>query len=218
MLQNSELANVNGHIDFESSRLEANHPYLAERGFTADTVRHFGLGYCSKGLMAGRIVIPLHDQAGHLVGYAGRIVDNSAISAETPKYMFHSTRVGNNACHEFRKSYLAYNMNATPNVVDHLIVVEGMPSVWWLQQAGIQNAVALMGSMCSEEQGKLLVTKTSVGGRITVFPDSDDAGMRFIQGVFAQVGRRRWMQWIGIERWRQPTSCCPSELAELLRE
>lgn len=30
------------------------------------------MGFCSKGVMAGRIAFPLHDAEGNLVGYAGR--------------------------------------------------------------------------------------------------------------------------------------------------
>ncbi len=35
-------------------------------------VAEFGLGYCSRGVMAGRICIPIHNAAGELVAYAGR--------------------------------------------------------------------------------------------------------------------------------------------------
>ena len=32
----------------------------------------FGLGYCARGMMKGRIAIPIHDETDALVGYAGR--------------------------------------------------------------------------------------------------------------------------------------------------
>ena len=34
----------------------------------------FGLGFCTKGIMAGRVRIPIHDWQGRLVAYAGRWV------------------------------------------------------------------------------------------------------------------------------------------------
>ncbi|MEW9503531.1 hypothetical protein AB1471_17515, partial [Jeotgalibacillus marinus] len=37
-----------------------------------DTVAAFGLGYCAKGTMSGRIAIPLHNGDGELLGYCGR--------------------------------------------------------------------------------------------------------------------------------------------------
>ena len=52
--------------------LNPSHPYLTERGFAPETVAEFGIGHCTKGVMAGRIAIPIHNVAGELVGYAGR--------------------------------------------------------------------------------------------------------------------------------------------------
>ncbi|MGH9822443.1 MAG: hypothetical protein ACREDR_04230 [Blastocatellia bacterium] len=41
-------------------------------------------GFCrSKGTFAGRFIIPLQNETGEMVGYAGRSVDNSE-----PKYLF----------------------------------------------------------------------------------------------------------------------------------
>jgi DNA primase len=55
---------VNAPLDFELQRLEYDHQYLRERGFTLETIKTFGLGYCHRGLMKGRIAIPLHDKEG----------------------------------------------------------------------------------------------------------------------------------------------------------
>jgi DNA primase len=50
---------VNAPLDFELQRLEYDHPYLRERGFTEETIKAFGLGYCHRGLMKGRIAVEL---------------------------------------------------------------------------------------------------------------------------------------------------------------
>jgi hypothetical protein len=78
-----------------ATRLEYDHPYLRERGFTDETIKTFGLGYCHRGLMKGRIAIPLHDAKGALIGYAGRIVDEGAIGKDTPRYLFPGSREWN---------------------------------------------------------------------------------------------------------------------------
>ncbi len=78
---------VNPSLDFELKDLDMEHPYLRDRGFQSDTIREFGLGYCNRGLMKGRVVIPLHDPSGVLIGYGGRIVDDAAIGPECPKYL-----------------------------------------------------------------------------------------------------------------------------------
>lgn len=53
-------------------RLDPSHPYLAERGLAPDIIERFGLGFCDRGIMRGRIAIPIHDEAGRLIAYAGR--------------------------------------------------------------------------------------------------------------------------------------------------
>jgi DNA primase len=43
------LVIVNASLDFELKGLDATHPYLLGRGFTPETIKHFGLGFCSRG-------------------------------------------------------------------------------------------------------------------------------------------------------------------------
>src|SRR6266516_2415992 len=43
---------INPPLDFELKELDAKHPYLRIRGFTVDTISHFGLGYCGRGMFA----------------------------------------------------------------------------------------------------------------------------------------------------------------------
>ena len=62
----------NKPLGFELQNLDAAHPYLAERGLTEATIAEFGLGYCHKGSMTGRIVVPIHNAEGQLIAYAGR--------------------------------------------------------------------------------------------------------------------------------------------------
>ena len=44
-----------------------------------ETVEHFGIGYCSRGIMRGTIAIPIHDEEGQLVASAGRRLKPSDI-------------------------------------------------------------------------------------------------------------------------------------------
>ena len=61
---NSQPALVNAPLDFELKGLDPAHPYLRDRGFTPETIRHFGLGFCLRGLLKDRMAIPLHDHEG----------------------------------------------------------------------------------------------------------------------------------------------------------
>jgi DNA primase len=198
---------INARLDFKLQGLQPEHPYLRDRGFTAQTIWRFGLGYCSRGLMAGRIAIPLYDADDWLVGYAGRLVDDSRITSENPKYKLPSRREHDGVIHEFRKSHLLYNAHRFKEPVDHLVVVEGFPSVWWLHQAGITNVVATMGSSCSPEQAAIIVGKTLPTAHIIVLPDGDEAGQRFRQSVFETLGPKRAVRWIPLPDGKQPTDC-----------
>ncbi len=51
--------------------LQSDHPVLLKRGILSDTAEYFGVGYASKGTMAGRIAIPVHSMDGQLLAYAG---------------------------------------------------------------------------------------------------------------------------------------------------
>jgi hypothetical protein len=71
---------------------------LAERGIDAGTVHHIGIGYNrGAGSMAGRIVIPIHNEEGLLVAYAGR-----AVEGMEPKYRFPV---------RFRKTLVLFNLH-----------------------------------------------------------------------------------------------------------
>ena len=54
--------------------VELDHPALAERGLTPETLTDFGVGFCAKGMMIGRLAIPIHNPQGEVVAYAGRQV------------------------------------------------------------------------------------------------------------------------------------------------
>ena len=56
---------------FALQHLDPAHPYLAERGLSAETIAGSGIGCCQKGSMTGRIVVPIHNAEGQLVACAG---------------------------------------------------------------------------------------------------------------------------------------------------
>jgi len=206
---------VNAPLDFELQRLDYSHPYLRERGFTEETIKTFGLGYCQRGLMKGRIAIPLHDAEGALIGYAGRIVDEEAVGEDTPRYLFPGSRERNGTRHEFRKSAFLYNGFRVENAL-RLVVVESFTAVWWLTQAGITNVVALMGVSCSETQAGLLRDLVPEDGSIWLFPDGDAAGERMAEDTLAMLAPYRFVRWVRLSDGEQPTDLSPDDIHTLL--
>lgn len=146
--------------------LKGDHPHLLkERGLSPETVKAFGVGYCSKGILRGTIAIPIHDEDGALVAYAGRRLKYADVQANG-KYRF---------AKGFRKELVLYNLDrAKASAAERgLVVVEGFFSVLALYEAGIPNAVAVMGSSLSEAQADLLA---ELAGGVTVLFDGDAAG------------------------------------------
>lgn len=203
---------VNPPLDFELKDLDGSHPYLAGRGFQSSTTQHFGVGYCGRGLLAERIAIPLHDRAGHLIGYAGRVVDDTAINAENPRYRFPSKRERDGKMIEFKKTQFLYNGHRVKKPRDDLGVVEGFASVWWLHQNGLPCVVATMGAECSDEQAGLIVSLVKPRGRIWIVPDGDKAGERFALSLLTKLAPHRFIHWLKLNLGEQPTDLTPEFL------
>ncbi|MCI0558054.1 MAG: CHC2 zinc finger domain-containing protein [Nitrososphaera sp.] len=196
---------INEPLDFELKRLEPNHPYLLDRGFSRETIVRFGLGYCEKGYHAGRIAIPLHDHGDKLIGYAGRIVDDRKIDNDHPRYLFPGTRERSGVSHEFRKTEFLYNGSSHTAPLSELVVVESFTGVWWLTQMGFPNVVALMGSSCSERQSQLVAKTVTEDGRVWIIPDGDAAGEQCASSLLSLVSPLRFVRWLKLEGSKQPT-------------
>lgn len=196
---------INPPLDFELTGLDPNHKYLKERGFDRETIEYFGLGYCSRGFLKDRVAIPLHDHDGHLIGYAGRMADDSAINEDNPKYLFPSKREREGKTFEFRKSVFLYNGFNIQKPVRDLIVVEGFTSVWWLHQNGLKKVVAVMGSECSDAQTDLILSMVQPNGHVWCMPDGDKAGKRLAESLLLRISPHRFVRWMKLDDGIQPT-------------
>ncbi len=130
--------------------LDAAHPYLVEKGFSREAVEALGVGYCRKGIMKGRIAIPIHNPKGELVAYAGRLPDDRAPVGERYKYP-----------EGFRREWELYNLHRAVRSLRTkdcgLIVTEDFLDVLRLYEAGYENAVALMDRRLSPRQHERLL-------------------------------------------------------------
>ncbi|HQY89438.1 MAG TPA: CHC2 zinc finger domain-containing protein [Tepidisphaeraceae bacterium] len=207
---------VNAPLDFEL-KLDPHHLYLASRGLSPATIQEFGIGFCSRGLLKDRIAIPLHDPAGQLVGYVGRLVDDELIDDEHPKYLLPGPRERDGKRYELRKSELLFNAYRIERPVDRLIVVEGLMSVFWLTQHGYSNIVALMGSDCSDAQAALVAKLLRADGELIVFTDGDDAGQRCAGDLFVRLGDQFAMRYARLADGEQPTDLDADELDAVLK-
>lgn len=114
-----------------------------------------------------RVMIPIKDPKGKIVGFGGRVLDNS-----TPKYL-------NTAETEwFNKRRLLFAMDVAYKAIrssKQAIVVEGYMDAISLHAAGISNVVASMGTAFATEQAKLL---KRISDEVIFCYDSDSAGRK----------------------------------------
>lgn len=178
--------------------VKGDHPHLIQdRGLKLETVNHFGIGYCGRGIMKGMIAIPIHDEEGNLVAYAGRRLKYADIR-DFGKYKFPKG---------FKKEIVLYNLNrARPHLAElgYLIVVEGFFSVVKLHEMGFLNVVAIMGSDVSDAQARLLTEAKEV----VILFDGDDAGWSG-----ALLARERLAKDITVRLGRLPKGAEPEGLA-----
>lgn len=150
--------------------------------------------------MGHRVVIPIDDEAGRLVGYCGRSLDGSE-----PRYKFPTG---------FAKSQLLFNLHrATVAGQSTVIGVEGFFDCLTVYQAGFRSLVALMGSALSERQRRLLV---QCFRGITLLLDGDPAGRQASIAVSARLAQDCRVRTVRLSDNVQPDQLSSERLQEIL--
>ena len=185
-----DTAHTNEPLAF-TLKLNPEHPYLIERGIDQTVASTFGLGYCNKGVMRGRIGIPIHDVSGDLVAYCGRWPSNDGIPDGEGKYKLPAN---------FHKHLVLYNLLRVSGA-DWIILVEGFFSVFRLHQLGYPS-VALLGSVLSNEQETLLANTGLT--RITVLLDGDKAGREASVEIAGRLARHCFVRIAELPDGEQP--------------
>jgi len=172
---------------------------LARRGVTSAMVEHFQLGYALRGrgwmkqflterqydpaflaktglfsannpdafLFSGRLVFPIRFPAHETVGFGGRL-----LAGEGPKYINSPETLA------FSKRRMLYGWDkALPRIREkqQVILCEGYMDVIALHQAGVDWAVAPLGTAFTEDQARLI--KRAARTVICLF-DADEAGQK----------------------------------------
>ena len=196
-----ETATPNAPLPFALQYIDGHHPYLATRGLTAETIRTFGIGaYRGRGFLRGRVVIPIHDETGTLIAYAGRALDG-----HEPKYRFPTG---------FRKSLVLFNLHRVLTTrARTAVVVEGFFDALAVHQAGYRAVVALMGSSLSRQQADLL---TRHFDRVLVMLDSDEAGRQGTAAITTTLAGCLDVVPILLDEHTQPDQLAPVEIRRLV--
>lgn len=168
----------NAPLAFSLQHLDKTHPYLAGRELNEAAIETFGLGFCKKGLLAGRIAIPIHNAAGALVAYAGRWPGDPP--DETPKYKLPAG---------FKKSLEIFNLHRAiqESPEQPLVIVEGFFDCIHLWQLGVKRVIAIMGSSLSPAQEELIRKHTDSRSRVVLMLDEDEAGRAAREKITARL-------------------------------
>ena len=118
-------------------------------------------------LFHGRIMFPITDLKGNIVGFSGRVYDRESNS----KYL-------NTKENEiFKKKEILFNYSSCVNdikMLNHVFVFEGFMDVIACYRAGINNAIATMGTSLTENQVEII---SSLTNNITLCYDGDNPGI-----------------------------------------
>jgi DNA primase len=149
--------------------------FLSQKGYSADFLDKSGLfsaRYRGMPLFAGRLIFPIADRQGRTVAFGGRALPGTARNGDTtvPKY------INSPELETYKKGQTLYAIDlALPAIrqTKTVYLAEGYMDVIALHQAGIENAVAPLGTAFTGDQAKLL--KRWAEKAVLVF-DSDEAG------------------------------------------
>jgi DNA primase len=145
-----------------------------KEGYKLEYLVKTGLSIHSEGhspfdRFSGRVMFPIHNLTGKVIGFGGRIMTNDK---KTAKYL------NSPESEIYHKSNVLYGLfHARQSIIqlDKCYLVEGYTDVISMHQAGIQNVVASSGTSLTVDQIRLIKRFTS---NITILYDGDPAGIK----------------------------------------
>ena len=143
---------------------------MKQKGFSEEELVAAGLARSGKkggvyDLFRDRLVFPVIDIRGQVIGFSGRILGDGE-----PKYL-NTPETG-----VFSKSRNLYALNlANKSKSGYIILTEGNIDVVALHQAGFDSAVASLGTSLTPEQARLISRYVD---RVIISYDADNAGLR----------------------------------------
>jgi len=123
-----------------------------------------------KDLFAGRLIIPIRDQRGNILGFGGRTLTGAG-----PKY------INSPETEFFKKREILFGFYEGLDYIKErkrAILVEGYFDVMSMHQEGFQEAVAVMGTSFGQEHARLLSAYVQ---EVVLLFDGDQAGRRAIR-------------------------------------
>jgi len=140
---------------------------LISKKYDLASLNTMGLASDARDVYIDRIMFPLYDLTGKVVGFSGRIYRDNGLN----KYL------NTKETPIFKKGQLLYHYHVAREecrIEKNVIVMEGFMDVIRASTIGIRNTVALMGTALTHEQLQLLKRLSS---NIVLCLDGDDPGV-----------------------------------------
>jgi DNA primase len=169
--------------------------YLVNRGFSQTVVDEFKAGgewYKVGTYGEGRAVVPIYDPLdGYLIAFTCRLLNDDEIEQWRPKWChalnfadMRKKSADRTEEERFHASSVLFNLHRAKEHMGEsktIVLTEGPLDVMRLWEAGVKNAVAILGTGFSK-QHKLLLHKVGCQ-RIICVLDPDEAGQKATSGV-----------------------------------
>ena len=139
---------------------------LTAKDYSIKELDQIGLVSNNHDTYINRIMFPLHDISGHVVGFSGRIYDDSNLN----KYLNTKETI------IFKKGECLYNYHIArehARKLKFIIIVEGFLDAIRLSQIGYKNVIALMGTAMTTEQMNLV---KKLSNNVYLSLDGDNPG------------------------------------------
>ncbi|MBW7846536.1 MAG: DNA primase [Bacteroidales bacterium] len=159
-------------LGYSPDQREAFSAYARQQGYAADILLKTGLSVGSEEKLydrfQGRVLFPIHNLTGKVIGFGGRILSGDKTKA---KYL---NSPESEIYNKSKSLYGLYFAKSAITRTDNCLLVEGYTDVISLHQAGIENVVASSGTSLTTDQIRLIRRFTN---NITILYDGDQAGI-----------------------------------------
>ena len=184
-------------LGFSPNSWDALCQHLKSRGYESDTMVSAGLSIAKEGggfrdLFRNRLMIPIRNEDGKVVGFGARALDNT-----TPKYL-NSPQTA-----IFNKSSLLYGLDRAKEAIREqglAIIVEGYMDVLTAHQHSMANVVAPMGTSLTHKHMEIIKRLTR---NLALALDADAAGeqatlrgLEVARQAFSERVDRREKRWL----------------------
>lgn len=156
--------------------------FLTERGYSKRDMEEAGLlNRLGTDLFRGRMMVPLMDEGGRVIGFTGRKINDK--DEKSPKYLnTPEVLLYNKGRHIFGFSQAKEMIRRE----DYVVVVEGNMDVISSHQAGVCQAVATAGTAMTEMHLKSFARMTK---DIRLAYDGDEAGVRAAERAISMASK-----------------------------